>query len=936
MQSELIQAQLGIYRFFSTIFRDELSLDCVERLTNPDFRQGLLRTYEVGRISKLMDSSARLAEFLGAAAPDRLYRELRFKYAELFLNVGPNPVFPYESCHVSQTPLVQQRPLFDLREFIASLDISVDPSWKDLTDHIAVEFDLCAHLLSQGDIERYEAFFAETVMGWAFSFLDQLRTHGTSTFYSELAFLARAFLECCRNVLEGSVLISEEVTGERCRRFSETLRSVGFTPAPSLLKQGARPSLGEVAIKTHCYTCGALCGMTAKVRDGVLVGVSGLPGDPKGGGKLCIKGGSAPGHINSAYRLKTPLIKEDGRFRKASWDEALDVVAQGIRNIPQGKLAYFRGNDFQNSVHEALFDHLGCPKGTHRTMCDNSNRMATEHMLSDKRPWINYAESDYILHFGMNELSTSYGQRKTAALKAALKRGAKLVVIDPRKSETAAKASEWIQIKPAADGAVAMAMAYVIISEDLYDKKFVRDWTHGFEAFKNRIMGMEDGRPRTPEWAEDISGVPAATIARIAREFATSKNKAALSWTGLAQLPNAHHATAAVQALNGLCGTFDAPGGPSLPFKRKLSSAWNKDQKKPAKTPAPKVDTFDLWSGWSPALFERQVDEGKIKGLVSYWGDPVLTWGNSASVERAMGKLDFSVAIDAYMCNTALLCDVVLPDATWLEQSQLKADWLYEAFLSYFAEVTPPMYDSRPIWKITQDLAAKLGVGEFFPWKNADEISANQLIGTPWSLERLKEDGFIITDPAAYRKYEQWGSLNPPEGYASSGRTRTGKFNFLNPVSQEKGIDALPDFKTPPPELAPDEEWPYVFVNFRLMQHEHCSTFNNYNLMRQIGANPVWINDIDAGALNVADGMGVIVESPWGRATGRARVTADIARGVIGAAGGFGHVRGLEGDPKYPDMGGVNFPGELMPPNTVESAGGTPPLKYIKARVRPA
>ena len=138
-----------------------------------------------------------------------------------------------------------------------------------------------------------------------------------------------------------------------------------------------------------------------------------------------------------------------------------------------------RGNDWANNIHEALFDHLGCPKTTHRPMCDNANRMANEKNLNDKRPWINYQNSDYILHFGMNELATSYSQRKTADLRSAVKRGAKLVVFDPRRSETAALATEWIPIKPSTDAAVAMAMAHVIISQGLYEKDFVEAWTHG-------------------------------------------------------------------------------------------------------------------------------------------------------------------------------------------------------------------------------------------------------------------------------------------------------------------------------------------------------------------------------------------------------------------------------------------------------------------------
>ncbi|GLI34447.1 molybdopterin-dependent oxidoreductase [Desulforhabdus amnigena] len=925
--------QAGIYRFFSTIFRDEPSLDIVSCIGSPIFLDRLKWTYELGGIPALREMAGRFAAFVQGMALEKLHTELRYEYADLFLNAGANPVFPYESVHRTKTPVVQQQAVFDLRELLRSLDLHVDPDFRDLEDHVAVEFEVCATLLEQGRLDMYEAFFAETIMSWGLLFCDQLTACAQSPWYREMGRMCRAFLECCRNVLEGSALVSPETAGERCRRMGDTLRQSGFPFAAPLLRQGARPELPEKEVPTHCYTCGALCGMKAKLKDGILVGVAGLPGDPKGGGRLCPKGAAAPNHVYSAYRLKTPLIREHGRFRKAGWDEALDLVAARLSAVPEGKLAYFRGNDFANFVHEAFFEHLGCPKGTHRTMCDNSNRMATEHILNDKRPWINYDESDYIILFGNNELATSYGQRKTSAFKKALNRGAKLVVFDPRKSDTAAKATEWLPIVPGTDGAAAMAMAYVILKEDLYDKDFVRDWTVGFDEFRARVLGQEDGVARTPEWAEAICGIPAETLARIAREFAAAKAKGVLSWTGLAQCPNGHWATAAIQALNGLCGTFDAPGGPSLPFKRKLGSAWRDGQKKPEKKNAPKVDSFLLWSGWSPAKFEDHVREGKIKALVSYWADPVLTWGNSASVARGLTQLDFCVTIDAFMCNTALYSDVVLPDSTWLEQAQVKPDWLYEAFLSYFAEVVPPMYDSRPMYKIVQGLAERMGVADAVPWKNMDEAFANQMRDLPWSYEELREKGFIITDQAEYHKYRKWGSINPPEGYGSSGKSKTGKFNFLNPVSQEKGVDPLPDHKPVDEQLLPDAEYPFLFGNIRILQHEHCSTFNNYQLMKLRKTNSVLINSADAASRDIVSGDTVRLVSPWGSVLIKAEVTDDIRPGVLAAAGGYGHVRGLEGDPKYPDFGGVNVPGALMPPNCTEPTGGTPLLKYIKTRL---
>jgi thiosulfate reductase/polysulfide reductase chain A len=466
----------------------------------------------------------------------------------------------------------------------------------------------------------------------------------------------------------------------------------------------------------------------------------------------------------------------------------------------------------------------------------------------------------------------------------------------------------------------------------LYDKDFVEKWTYGFDDFKKRVLGQEDGVARTPSWAAEISGVPAETIERIAIEFAKAKNKGVISWAGVAQVPNGMYGTAAIQALNGLCGTFDAPGGPSLPFKRKLKSAWSEGQEKPPATPAPKINKFGIWAGWAPAHLLADVEAGRLKGMIIYFGDPVLSCGNQAAITEAIAKMEFKVAIDAYMCNSAFLCDVVLPDATWLEQSQIKADWLYEAFIAYYAEVVQPMYDSRPIWEITVELAKRLDLGRYFSWTSIEDALRNQMAGTSWSFDELKEKGFIITDEAEYYKYKKWGSINPPDGYGSSGKSKTGKYNFLNPVAREKGIDPLPDYKEPDKEFQSDDAYPFIFGNFRFYEQEHSSTHNNFQLMKMQGTNPLWLNTLDAQEMEILEGERIRLVSPWGRVEMVAHPTWSIMRGVVGAGGGFGHIRGLEGDPRYPQFGGVNAAG-IMKPNTTEDVGGTPLLKYIKVRV---
>ena len=929
MDPELMKTRSRRYQFLSTLYRDEVSAELVAAMQKNEFLEGLNEAVTGCGFIDLMSGAKLMTEYLQSGQADGLYRQLRFDYADLFLNAGPNPVFPYESPIRSGEPVVMQEPVFELREYFRKAGVRKNPGYKDLEEHIAVQLEFLRYLLDKGNEELYLDFFKNKYCKWVPAFCDQLVAAAPSenSFYQGLAAFTRGALMCESLRIEGFTK-GEETT----KKLLGAVDALGLDPQYVTIEEGVDEPEPAKTVASHCYTCGALCGMTAKLKDGVLTGNSGLQGDPKGGGRLCPKGASASKHLYSAYRLKAPLIKEDGRFRKASWDEALDRVVEALNTYDHAQFGYMRGNDWANSIHEALFDHLGCPKTTHRPMCDNANRMANEKNLNDKRPWINYQESDFILHFGMNELATSYSQRKTAELRAAVKRGAKLVVIDPRRSETATLATEWVPVKPSTDAAVAMAMAHVIISQDLYDKEFVENWTHGFEEFKKRVLGEEDGVVRDPEWASRISGVPKDTIERIAVEFATARNKGCISWTGLAQTHNGMYGTASIQALNALCGTFDAPGGPSLPFKRKLKSPWGEGQEKPAAGKAPKLNSFGIWSGWAPAYLLADVESGKLKAMINYFGDPVLSWGNQEAITRAVEKMEFVATIDAFMCNTAVLSDVVLPDATWLEQSQIKADWMYEAFIAYYAQIVSPMYDSKPMFQITLELAKRLGLKESFPWESAEEVERNQLAGTPWSYDELKAKGFILTDPADYYKYKKWGSFNVPDGYGSSGKTSTGKYNFLNTVAQEKGIDPLPDYKEPDEDIMPDADYPFIFGNFRLFLHEHSSTFCNIQLMKANGSNALWINKLDAQKLGISEGDKVRVTSPWGAVEIKAHPTWDIMSGVLASAGGFGHCRGLEGDPKYPQFKGINTP-SIMKPNFTEQVGGTPLLKYIKTTV---
>ena len=924
---DFTKQRANIYKFLSSLYRDEISQDLIARLTDKEFVKKLNDFAKECKFSDLGKGIGTMAKYLGKSKLEH-YKDLSYEYADIFLNAGVNPALPYESVHATGEPVVMQKSVFDVRAAFRKAGVHKSEDYKDLDDYIAVELEFVQYLLEKGDTDAAADFLNNHLMNWIPQFHAALYSAATLDFYKGLSAFTLSFL--FHDLYPDNPDYQSTIAG-----LSGAIDQLNLGNDYVTIKEGAKEEGPEEIIPTHCYICGALCGQAATVKDGILMKTAGLKGDPKSGGATCPKGAALRGYVYSAHRIKEPLKKENGRFRKASWDEALDFVAEKLKATDPSNVLYFRGNDWNMFYHEALFDHYGAHKVTHRPMCDNANRMANEHNLNDKRPWLNTEESDYMIFFGQNPLSTSYGRRQVTMIRAALKRGAKMVVFDPRKSETAAAATEWVQLKPGTDGAVAVAMCYVIVNNELYDKDFVENWTYGFEDLKKRLMGEDDGTARTPEWAEKISGVPAATIERIAKEFASAKAKGVGSWAGVSQSPNGYEGTMAVQALNGLMGTFDAPGGPSLPFKRKLKPAWVEGQTKPGANSPPKLDKVNMWAGAIPSYFPRDVAEGKIKGMINWFGDPVLSWGNQAATAKACEDLEFLVTIDAWMPNVGPLSDFVLPDVVASEDSQVKADWLYEAFIAYYAQLIKPLYNVRPWWWMCKEIANRLGLGEHFPWDDISEANENMLKGTPWSFDELKEKGFIITDEAEYYKYKKWGSLNVPDGYGSSGKTKTGKYNFKNPVAEEKGAETMPDYVDPDPEFKPDADYPLIFGNFRMLEHEHSSTFNNYNLMKMKPTNTLWINLEDAKERGIEKGDKIIIRSPWAHKTLAANPTEEIMKGVVGSAGGYGHVRGLEADPKYPQFGGTNTPG-IAKPNTPDPNAGNPIFKYIKVQVEKA
>ncbi|HEX9027594.1 MAG TPA: molybdopterin-dependent oxidoreductase, partial [Anaerolineales bacterium] len=278
---------------------------------------------------------------------------------------------------------------------------------------------------------------------------------------------------------------------------------------------------GDGYIPTMCEMCVWRCGVLAKVKGGKVVKLEGNPEHPHSLGRLCARGQSGLMNTYDPDRVLTPLVRVgqrgEGKFRRASWDEALDIVAKNMLNIKQKygpeAMVFSSTHNISQVQFENLLNGFGSPNyGTQRSLCFNAMIVANLMTYGMEEPARNYSQVKYILLTGRN-LVEAISTSETSALMDAIGRGAKMVYIDPRFTKTASKAAEWCPIRPGTDLAFHLALINVIISEERYNKDFVAQYTTGFDELKAAVQTY------TPEWAAPITGISADVIRRIAHEF---------------------------------------------------------------------------------------------------------------------------------------------------------------------------------------------------------------------------------------------------------------------------------------------------------------------------------------------------------------------------------------------------------------------------------
>lgn len=521
-----------------------------------------------------------------------------------------------------------------------------------------------------------------------------------------------------------------------------------------------------------CQLCSTVCGTIGLVKEGRLIKIEGNPADPNSRGYLCARGHAGLNHLYHPERLLYPLkrvgARGEGKWKRVSWDEALDEIAVKLKAVRESgrpeEFAFHQGRQRSKDALKRFLDAFGTSTQlSHRALCSGNRRAANLTFLWESDWDLNDVEnSKYILNFGSNAFEAHQGHVPFASRiqKGRFENGAKLVTFDVRLSNTAGGSDEVFFPFPGTDGAIALAMAHTILAEDKQSTEFIETWTNVSVAELKEHL-----KTCTPEWAEKLSGVAAADIRRIALEFAAAAPAATTMCNrGTSAHLNGFYNDRAVQMLNAIVGSVGKKGGwcwspwggldpqvktPAMP---KGAKTWS------VLEDPPEYPLANVWRrmrvGELVYLYLLQ-GRGKLQAYMTYNLDSPLTWPEESLTKDVMTNeelIPFHVCINCFYNETAHYADILLPWATYMERWDLDARGAYNLrpYVGLRQPMVEPLGESRDVRDFFPELARRIGGGmeaayeygslEDYMQQWASNVPENPVTGKS-GLDRLKEEG---------------------------------------------------------------------------------------------------------------------------------------------------------------------------------------------------
>jgi len=709
------------------------------------------------------------------------------------------------------------------------------------------------------------------------------------------------------------------------------------------------------AIPSACWQCVTRDGIVGYIEDGRLVKVEGNPKLPRTNGVLCAKGQDAMGQVYNPDRMLHPVKRVgkrgSGQWKRISWDEAKKEVVSLMKDLKaKGKpetfvFWYGRMKDTTDKYVKGYFLPAygsGTAPG-HTSICEVDKFVGQELTWGKHYEMWDVKNTNLVLNFGSNVMEAHTNHIPVAQrLVEGMSKGAKLYTFDVRLSNTAAKSTEWIPVKPGTDSAVVLAMINVIMSENLYDEKFIKNWTNvTVDQIKNHVKKF------TPEWAEKESGAPAKKIKELAIAFAKAKPGVAISYRGLVAHYVGPNNERTVMLLNAVCGYINIPGGYNQPVGPSWKDPFMADFKKTQY--AKEIKKLKIGYGYKDAVAYpthgvcqdvlgviREGKHGRPGVLMTYCINPPYVNGNvqdNINIMKDESLIPHLIAYDVAYSESASISDMILPAANYLERWDAmggeSGDWIHEYNIRQ--PLVKPLGEAKPITDFVDEIAPELGIK--MPFKNHEEYVKGICNATPGVKEAggfeymLKNGAWYDTnekshyhqhekklsekDLAGTKVDEKTGVIYKPDakhpnpeiknyvgqmvdGVAYKGFPQdalfrgTGKLAFYSELLKKKGFDPMPTYY-PIPEHQKMSGGELILTTFKVRTQTQSRTQNCKLLTEDYHANAAWINPKTAKKLGVKNGDMVEVTSAVGSIKIKAKVTDGVHPSAVAISHHTGH-----------------------------------------------
>lgn len=658
--------------------------------------------------------------------------------------------------------------------------------------------------------------------------------------------------------------------------------------------------------KVLCSSCDIYCQVLVEANDDRSIHVKAT--DPRPGrANICMKGVHAPEGFDHPERIRYPLKRVGSRgsnnWQRVSWNEALDDIADRLKKImakhgPEALAVSQSPWNIQtdNGMTRRFMNLVGSPNWISGVALCAGNTAAINRMVYGWYPYPDYPKTNCIVLFGHNPWKHSWTPVYNA-IRQAQARGAKLIVLDPRRSENAELADIWLPLRVGTDAAMCLGWIDVIVDEGLYDRDFVDRWTVGFDALRERIKEYPLDR------VAEITGVAPEQIAKAARLYAMS-GPAVIPWTPITdQQRNSTSAIRLQAILRALTGNLDVPGGeilhgfhPSIVSETELELHDVLPDAQKAKQLGADSHPAFTYRGSAPlgeatkrvwghayanivggsymavpsAVFRAMADERPypVKAFISLANNTVMSFANMQLIFRALMNQELVVAFEHMMSPTAQLADYVLPGDSWLERPALSDGFGWTAIVRTSQQVFPPQGECRNVYDLWKGLADRLGLGERFPWANVAAVLDHRLKHHDQPFEEFATKYPVHMEKTLYKKYEESGFATP-----------SGKVELYSSVLESLGFDPLPYYREAEP---PTDEYPLmVFTGIREPEyfqtgHRHIPSLRNRNPEPHVFLNPK-----DALVAGLRDEDWVEVRTRQGGCIGRVAIRPDLPPGLV-------------------------------------------------------